>query len=68
MIEKRTFDYIIEAIENNDEQAIVKLIDNYMPMINNCSKDEMTGEINEDLRSIIIAKLYEKIPSFKIIV
>lgn len=53
MLQKTNFYYELKRVQNNDEVALVNVIDKIMPIINKYSKD-INGIIDEDLKSTLI--------------
>lgn len=53
MLQKTNFYYELKKVQNNDEVALVNVIDKIMPIINKYSKD-INGIIDEDLKSTLI--------------
>ena len=53
MVEKTSFYYELKKVQENDEVALVNVIDKIMPIINKYSKD-INGIIDGDLKSTLI--------------
>lgn len=53
MITKTNFYYELKKVQNNDEVALINVIEKIMPIINKYSKD-IDGIIDEDLKSTLI--------------
>lgn len=53
MIQKTNFYYELKKVQNNDEVALINVIEKIMPIINKYSKD-IDGIIDEDLKSTLI--------------
>lgn len=66
LLNKTMSQYIIEATRDKNNNSIMRLIQMFEPLIKKNSKNNLTGDIDEDLKSTIIAELFERIKNFKV--
>jgi hypothetical protein len=61
-MENSEFSGIIRKALVGDRDALARVIERYMPLINN--RSVIDGKIDEDLRQCIILRVIEKLPGF----
>ena len=61
-MESRNFSDILKDAVNGDDESVVAILAQYMPLINRHSK--VKGKIDEDLRQYIILRILKSLANF----
>lgn len=62
----KVYKHLMNVLDNKDMDSLLKILQEYQPLISKFSLDPKTGRLNEDLQSYIYLNLIQRIPNFKI--